>query len=117
MSETDRKATFDVDREFDAMVKKLRNPIKATYSTSNKQPRISVGRSGACMLCPATYSLTKHHIFGAKESITARVCRNCHHMLHNEVDNGHAGPFTRHMFQALAQVFPVTAPLPDGSPL
>ncbi len=93
-----------------------RNPVKANYSDPKAKGQnrfVRVYRSGQCALCPATWSLTKHHLFGSSDRFTVQLCNNCHAMVHNEVNGGMVGPFSRHLIQMLAQVFPITTPLPE----
>ena len=92
-----------------------RIPIRAHCHAKSKGAKgsVRVVRAGVCALCPATWSLTKHHLFGSGENLTAQVCHNCHRQLHLEIESGMVGPFGRHLLQILAQVFPITAPLPE----
>lgn len=94
-----------------------REAIRAHYTDpkhkGNKSVRVF--QPGKCSVCPATWSLTKHHIFGSSERFTIQLCCNCHGALHKEIDNGMVGTFGRHVIQILAQLFPVTAPLPEWS--
>lgn len=90
--------------------------VRAVYSDPKATvKRISVKRTGRCVLCPASWSLTEHHLFGKSQRLTMTLCSNCHRAVHQEIEAGMVGPFGRHVFQMLAQVFPITAPLPDWS--
>lgn len=92
----------------------MTNKIKVEYNTNNGSKNgIVVKRPGRCCICPSTWSLTKHHIFGKSENITIRICQNCHSALHREVESGGVGPFGRHVFAILAQCFPITSNIPD----
>ena len=73
-----------------------RPKVKAEYTdTKAKHRSIKVRRPGSCALCPATYALTKHHIFGSGQNLTVVLCRNCHHMMHAEIEGGMVGAFGR----------------------
>lgn len=87
------------------------NTINTTKSGGKTHSIKVVSDTGMCCLCPADYALTQHHIFGKDQRITMRLCRNCHHMVHAEVESGQVGPFGRRVFEILAGVFPVRAPV------
>ena len=84
-----------------------------------KPPTIRIERSGehgGCVFCPARSALTRHHVFGSGDPLTMRLCQNCHHMIHQELNVGKLGPFCRHAFKLLSQLFPVRGKLPIDAP-
>ncbi len=90
--------------------------VRVEYAPAKHKGKwIKIRRTGQCALCPATWALTKHHLFGNGDGLTVVLCRNCHHCIHGEVISGMVGPFGRHLFQMLAQLFPITDGLPEWS--
>lgn len=87
--------------------------IRAQSSGKGQAAKTHIYRPGKCCLCPSTWGLTKHHVFGSKDKITMQLCANCHTTIHNEVNNANIGPFTRHAFAILTAVFPIVSSLPE----
>lgn len=86
--------------------------IKVEYDGNG----ITIRRPGKCAICPSTWGLTKHHVFGRGHPVIMKICANCHNEFNNEVNNRQAGTFTRHIIAIMAAVWPITAQIPDWKP-
>lgn len=86
---------------------------KLTPRTKGANGRVFVYKDGQCTMCPSTWGLTKHHLFGNNQNFMIQLCLNCHREIHQEIEAGEIGRFGRRTIAILAELFPVTGELPQ----